>query len=302
MGKMGNGGARRIAGEAIETRDLSRSFLRAIHERVSTRTFAKRSLKERDKEIIRDLIRSNAIGPFGNTTRFELIDLAQLDQREIKDLGTYGVIKGAHLFIVAATRPSPKAMEDLGYCLEEVILRLTRLGLATCWMAGTFRRSAFAKRIDVTEGEIVPAVCPVGYARGESSVTDRFIRFVAKSDRRKPWRELFFLDRIDAPINEAEAGIYAVSLESVRLAPSASNRQPWRIVGESARSVFHFYIKRTKGYGKVIREFQIQNIDMGIAMCHFEVSARETGLSGHWEDREPGLDARGAEYVVSWVG
>jgi hypothetical protein len=302
MGKMGNGGIPWVRGEGTVGMEPTGPLIRAIHERVSTRTFAGRDLEERDKAIIRELIRSKSVGPFGSSTRFELIDLSEVDQREIKELGTYGVIKDAKLFIVAAARPSKKAMEDLGYCLEEVILGLTQLGLATCWMGGTFRRSSFARRIHVTGNEIVPAICPVGYAEDEISLADRLIRFIAKSNKRKPWRELFFRGRADAPIGETEAGRYAVPLESVRLAPSASNRQPWRIIQESARSVFHFYLKRTKGYGMIIRGFRIQNIDMGIAMCHFEVAARESGLSGYWEDREPDLDARGAEYVVSWMG
>jgi len=42
---------------------------------------------------------------------------------------------------------------------------------------------------------------------------------------------------------------------------------------------------------------------MGIAMCHFELAARELGLKGRWAVLDPGLGFPGAhtEYVVSWV-
>jgi hypothetical protein len=47
----------------------------------------------------------------------------------------------------------------------------------------------------------------------------------------------------------------------------------------------------------------IQRLDMGIAMAHFELTARELGLSGRWERKEPSVQKPDelTEYVVSWV-
>jgi hypothetical protein len=47
----------------------------------------------------------------------------------------------------------------------------------------------------------------------------------------------------------------------------------------------------------------LQRVDLGIAMCHFELTTRELGLSGEWvviesRDDQPG---HGGEYLVSWV-
>ncbi|MEW5817521.1 MAG: nitroreductase family protein, partial [Spirochaetota bacterium] len=98
------------------------------------------------------------------------------------------------------------------------------------------------------------------------------------------------------------AGDYAVPLECVRLSPSASNNQPWRVFKEKDRNTFHFYLKRTKGYDKVNSEIQLQEIDMGIAMAHFELSARETGISGEWNTIEPAMFFEDMEYIVSWKG
>jgi hypothetical protein len=278
------------------------AWIEAINKRISTRTYVDKSIEEKDKKVILDLIRSDTVGPFGNRIRFEFLDFTELDKEEIRRPGTYGIIKGASLFIVAATKRSQKAMEDLGYSLEKIILQVTNLGFGTCWIGGTFNRSSFSKRINVTGNEIVPAVCPVGHIREKRAMKEKFIRFIAKSDGRKPWGKLFFDGGVDRPLTQDKAREYSIPLESVRIAPSASNRQPWRVVREGAGNVFHFYLKRTKGYESIIREFKIQNIDMGIAMCHFELSALEMGLSGQWEDEKPGLDAGNMEYVVSWVG
>ncbi|MGH4140908.1 hypothetical protein [Clostridium sp.] len=49
------------------------------------------------------------------------------------------------------------------------------------------------------------------------------------------------------PLNEDSAGEYVVPLEMVRLGPSASNKQPWRIIKD--KNAYHFFLCRTKGYG-----------------------------------------------------
>jgi hypothetical protein len=48
----------------------------------------------------------------------------------------------------------------------------------------------------------------------------------------------------------------------------------------------------------------LQRIDIGIAMCHFELSAMELGLQGQWVLADPGLQALPelTEYIVSWIG
>ena len=81
---------------------------------------------------------------------------------------------------------------------------------------------------------------------------------------------------------------------------------PWRIVKD--RNRWHFYLQRTPGYREriLVRLFTVadlQRIDLGIAMCHFELMARELVLPGGWEIDDPRLikPAELAEYTVSWV-
>jgi nitroreductase len=94
----------------------------------------------------------------------------------------------------------------------------------------------------------------------------------------------------------------------VRLGPSASNKQPWRVMknGDS----WHFFLARTRGYGqgrfrRTGRAADMQRLDMGIAMCHFELAARELGLDGRWVTTVPVIDPPAiddlTEYTASWV-
>jgi hypothetical protein len=48
----------------------------------------------------------------------------------------------------------------------------------------------------------------------------------------------------------------------------------------------------------------MQRLDLGIAMCHFELTAREQGLKGHWMVSEPKLEKPDAltEYTATWAG
>lgn len=275
------------------------SMIEVIRRRISVRTYAARPVEEDKKRDIVDLLHANHEGPFGHRVRFALIDFSEMERKEIKALGTYGTIKGAELYIVSAVAQGPGAMEDLGYCFEKVILAATNLGLGTCWMGGTFRRASFARRMGVSDGEVVPAVSPIGYAGDKRSVMDRMFRRFAGSDQRKPWEELFFDGAMTTPLSKDAVGSYATVLECVRLAPSASNNQPWRILRQGG-NIFHFYLKRTPGYDKIMRSVDLQLVDMGIALSHFELAARETGLAGGWIQAQPDLDAGSVRYVLSW--
>jgi hypothetical protein len=141
----------------------------------------------------------------------------------------------------------------------------------------------------------------------DESKAEDWIRRRAGGAFRLPGEELFFDEEFGKPLKTELFGGYAQVLDSVRWGPSASNRQPWRILYKNG--VWHLYLQRTKGYGKgsflysLLGIADLQRVDMGIAMCHFELSARELGLGGAWVEDEPYVnkpDER-TEYIVSWI-
>jgi hypothetical protein len=240
-------------------------------------------------------------GPFELDIRFTLLEFTQeLNDKGIK-LGTYGVIKGAKSYIAAAIEEKDRVMEQLGYCFEKLILYAESLDLGTCWLGGTFKKSDFARAIQLKDNEILPIVTPVGYKAENKSLTETLMRMVAGSNKRINWEQLFFNEDFSQVLTREEAHAYELPLEMVRIAPSASNKQPWRILKRG--STFHFYLKHTKGYAKMLG-YDIQKIDMGIAMCHFELSAQEIGLVGQWQVLNPEIHGISVdnEYIISWVG
>lgn len=276
-----------------------KSIYDIILQRNSCRTFDGNPLNPGERTAVNALLSSEYRGPFGNRIRLKLIDLDQSERDELHSLGTYGMIHGARLFIAGAVANQPRAMADYGYCLEKVILELTRMGLGTCWLGGTFNHSGFAKKVGLSEGELLPAVTPLGRPAARRSFLDSAVRTFAGSKHRKPWPELFFKGDFTTPLTENEAGSYTQPLEAVRVAPSASNKQPWRVVRDETG--FHFFLERTPGYDKLGGKISFQEIDMGIALCHFELVARDLKLPGGWRKEPPGLEAGGREYILSWM-
>ena len=274
--------------------------IEVIKKRTSCRVYSDKGIDKDKREELREFLAAHTNSPFNSMIRFLLLDFSGLEALDLKAPGTYGVIKGAKYFIVGAVGNHAKAMEDYGYCMEKNILKATAMGLGTCWLGGTFSRSGFGERMGLVNDELLPAISPVGYSSSKRSIVDRLFRLSAGSDKRKPCHELFFDGNIRTPMQRESSSPYETPLECVRIGPSASNKQPWRIIKD--RRNLHFYLSRTPGYNAVFGDIKMQNIDMGIAMCHFELSAREIGLKGAWKVADPRVETGDTEYIVSWIG
>jgi len=278
-----------------------------IRQRFSCRAYSPKPIGAEARRTLEDAIAGSAPGPFGTPLRFRLAAASAEDRAALRGLGTYGFIRGATGFIIGAAPRSEKSLEDFGYRLEQIILLATDLELGTCWLGGTFTQSSFAAKISLRMGEVLPAVVSIGRIADPERARRGAIRGLAGSTSRLPWEQLYFQNSFAVPLAREAAGPYAEPLEMVRLGPSASNKQPWRIL--RAGRDWHFFLQRTKGYRegffqRILRLADIQRIDMGIAMCHFELAARELGLRGEWIDRgqEVEIPDRLTEYIVSWTG
>jgi len=271
-----------------------------VRSRYSVRTYEERPLSLGEKEKINAYIAAlkNSPSPFSADVTLRLLEAKAGTGTE--KLGTYGVIKGAGNFIGAAVPNGELAMEALGYTFEKLILYVTHLGLGTCWLGGTFKRSEFASAMSLKENELFPAVSPVGYPAAKKRLIENFARKIAKSDQRKAWNELFFKNGFTTPLDKSDAGEYAFPLEMLRLAPSASNKQPWKVL--KSGGTFHFYEVKTPGYGDKA-PYDIQKADVGIAFCHFHMAALEKDLAGKFEKLpEPDITVPDyTHYLFSWV-
>jgi hypothetical protein len=283
------------------------TFVDTMTRRFSCRTFSGEALEDGDRDLLAAAAAAMTSGPFGSRLRFSLAASTPGDAAALKRLGTYGTVRGAAAFILGAAEARGMYLEDFGHAMERLILQATDLGLGSCWLGGFFTRGSFSRRLATSRSERIPSVAALGRIRDREKAEGGLMRRSVGGFRRKPWQELFHDGSFETALTREQAGAYATALEMVRLAPSASNRQPWRIVRNG--SSWHFFIRRTPGYPpRISRSLMgiedLQRVDSGIAMCHFELAAREQGLAGQWVVRKPGLPLPDAltGYSATWEG
>ena len=67
-----------------------------------------------------------------------------------------------------------------------------------------------------------------------------------------------------------------------------------------ADNTVHFYLKRSKGYSHE-GKLDMQKIDMGIALCHFALTAQENNLGITFVQDDPKLVSNTeVEYIASY--
>lgn len=258
-----------------------------IKKRVSCRIFLEKRVEPTKIKELNEVCALFKEGLAGEKVKLHLVELGDDDLRKI-DPDDFSLIINPMTFIGGSIQKSKLAYESYGYLVEHLVLKATEMGLATCWL-GYFNADYF-KKIQPAADEILPAVCVVGYAAEKGAPSGR-----------KKWGDLFFIKDFKTSMSAIVAGNYAEPLDMLRLAPSAGNLQPWRVLKEKNKNIFHFYKKRLD------REYEkrkLHNVDIGIAMCHFELAAKKNDLDGNWEKLTPGVTSipERTEYIISWVG
>ena len=261
-----------------------------IRKRRSVRTFNGEPLREADAAALLAFAKT-AENPFGLPIEWQLLDK--------KKTGLSSpVIVGEDAYIAGKLRRAPHAEEAFGYAFERIVLHAEAMGVGTTWIAGTMDRAAFEKAVGLQPDEVMPCVSPLGYPAQKMSLRESLMRKGVKADVRFPFADLFFDGSFDRPLTPETAGKWETPLEAVRLGPSAVNKQPWRAVICGDR--VHFYEKRSKA--RAADEWDIQKIDVGIALCHFALVAADCGLRVGFRTEDPGLAADAdTVYIASYV-
>lgn len=272
-----------------------------MNNRTSVRSFSKDVLPADLLEKIKTTIIKERKGPFGSKPNLYLIDINDKNLEDMGKMTSYGVVKGAHLYFGGYSDPDDKSIIDFGFCFQEVLLELTALGLGTCWLGGTFGRGFIAKALSLPEGKVIPAISPVGISLRKRTTTDKLVRMIAKSSKRKPFEQLFFShsneEGLIPLILGEEKKVIAEILEAVRIAPSASNKQPWRVIVKEG--FIHLYWDIDEKYNSSIKSFKIQALDMGIALCHLMKSSEELNINRSISEKDPLLENVSWKYIAS---
>lgn len=208
------------------------------------------------------------------------------------------VVSGTNLFVGAKLKRVPHGEEALGYSFERLVLYAQSLGIGTVWIGGTMDRKAFERAMELDENEVMPCVSPLGYPAKKLSLQEGMMRKAVKADSRLEFDKIFFDATFDTPLTEEKAGRLLEPLEMVRLAPSAVNKQPWRAVVD--KDAVHFYLKKNKGFvSEPVGD--MQKIDLGIALCHFALTAEKNGINTNFATDDPGISTESnTEYIATY--
>lgn len=261
-----------------------------ITKRKSVRTFRPERIRDADEERLQQYLAALE-NPLQIPVTFRILETAGTDL-------TSPVIVGAQQYVGAKVRRVPGAEIAFGYSFESFVLYAESLGIGTVWLAATLARKAFEKAMEVGTDEFMPAVSPIGYAASKRSLRESVMRKALRSDSRKNFSELFFDHTFSVPLTDDNAGVFLQPLQMLRLAPSAKNKQPWRVV--LGDDIVHFYEKKNKGY---IAEAtgDIQKVDVGIGLAHFALTAKECGVQGEFICQNPGIEHEdNVEYIISF--
>ena len=259
-----------------------------IRKRKSVRSFTGEALRREDRAALKGFIRSQT-NPFNVPVEFRLLEATEYRLSS-------PVIVGEKLYLAAKVKRCKHYEIGFGYSFEQVCLYAEFLGVGTVMLAASLSRAAFERAMDVQSDEVLPVASPVGYPAQKKSIREALMRKGIRADERLPFEQLFFDRQYGNPLTASSAGIYAEALEMARWAPSAANRQPWRAV--AAEDAVHFYESKSMKDSPL---GDIQKVDVGIALAHFDLTMQEEGHKGRFVEADPGIALpEKVQYIISY--
>ena len=286
----------------------------AIEERRSVRRYENRPVP---KELVQQVVSAgrNAVPlrPEIEVRWYTVWNGAVVERSKGRGSGTLAAFGPAPHYVLAVSQKRPDYMENLGFCMEQLVLAATALGLGTCWIrgrsamgsqgpdqpAGTRDRGRRAPGSrdelgflgtfdegelrgltpDIAADEQIVAITPLGYAETSrrAQMTRRLVRWgTDRLDSRLPLRSMVSLDAWAVPWTGQDEVLNEV-FSLTRLAPSWENAQPWHfVVGEGSILAAVRRTSRETAAGETDPRCRL---DGGIAMCHFYLAAQ---ASGRW--------------------
>lgn len=263
---------------------MDRPIRDLIRSRGSVRTFDGKPLSQDDLEKLEAFLKAPS-NPFGVPVDFRILGA--------KEYGLSSpVIIGADTYLAAKVARVEHYELAFGYSFENACLYALSLGIGTVMLAASLNRDAFEKTMEVQLGEVLPVASPIGYPAEKKSVRETLMRRGLKADDRLPFETLFFEGSFEKGRTKDEIGLFDEAL--ARWAPSAANQQPWRAVIDG--NTVYFFEHRSMKDNTL---GDIQKVDVGIALCHFDLTMQEDGKKADLCFAIPKSHARAIQATLS---
>lgn len=274
---------------------LQNDLYQAILARRSVRRYAKKPLDEITLAQIKDI--ASGVKPLVSGNRFEaLMRDASPGENLVAALGGYGRLVNPPHYLVPYIAGEKYLLEDLGYRVEQIAVRLTALGIGTCYIGSLGRETAVRTRYGLPKEARIGAFLTFGLPSPalDGRLFDTLIRTAVGATNKMPAERIFFQDTFDAPATPPAH--LAPLIEAARHAPSAVNAQPWRFLWHDER-LYLFVRRKNLKYGPAKAEYRLY--DGAICMANVALALEALGMEGHWQmlardeahlpDHPPGL-------------
>jgi nitroreductase len=242
-----------------------------IFKRKSIRDYDLTPLDGADLENIVEKI--NNLEPLYNDIGVELKIVSQNDVNQ-------RMMKKAPHYIAFFSENKEGYKANVGFMLQQMDLFFSASGWGSCW------QGIPKPKKHVLESSDLEFVILMAFGRTNIQQLHRTSNLEFK---RKP------LSKISDMETEGDLGEL---LEAARLAPSATNSQPWFFKGDT--HVIHAYVVKPN----ILRAIMLKKyilIDMGIALYHLKLAAEHFRMTNQIIFDETGSESspRGYEYVAS---
>jgi len=195
-------------------------------------------------------------------------------------IGGYGRFISPPHYLVPVISGQSHLLEDWGYRVEDVVIRLTELGLGSCYVGAFPKEPSVLARFGFNAPARIGAL--VAFGRPARSLGGRTVNSLIRSGvgatRKLPAERIFFQDSFENPTQPPNDIEFLI--EAVRQAPSAVNAQPWRFLWHQ-KKLYLFVTRNNRRYGGTVTQ-QYRLVDGGICMRHVTLALEAFGKSGHW--------------------
>ncbi len=271
------------------------ALYQAILERHSVRRYDSAPLDASTLAQVEEIVQQ--VRPLVSSNQ---MDVLRRDHAIDKDLATildvYGRFISPPHALAPYIRGEKHLLTDLGYRVEQVAVRLTQLGVESCYVGALRREEQVRERLEL------PAQARIGaflvFGRPATSIGGRafnaLISSVVGGSKRLPVTRIFFQDSFDHPVSPPAE--LEPLIEAARYAPSAVNAQPWRFLWRDGRlSLFVTRDNRRYGGGA---NAAYRLYDGGICMANVSLAMEALDVPGAWtlcEATDPSLPAHPAD-------
>lgn len=198
-------------------------------------------------------------------------------------------VKAPHYLVVTSTK-GEDYLQNIGFAIEDIVLNLTTLGLATCWLECNFKREDILEFVKLEEIDKIEEDSELNLeqpyimvAFGYSEENEQLLR----KDKTKVDRKSIKHICKRAPRKDLKI------INAIRFSPSIKNCQPWVLYSDN--DGLHLYEEKQR---KNISD--MSKISMGIGLRHIDIACKKNDIPVAYEKVKI-KKRRGKEYYISVI-